>query len=93
MLRDFKISLEENSVLWKRGGHDTFGVRDAYTCWLFPTPLPSQKSAFGWIRSQPKLLFLLGRARGGRFSPWIGFKNGSGNSLIAVFCVVVKRKM
>ena len=66
MLRDLRISSEEDSVLWKGGGHGTFGVRDAYTCWLFPTPLPSQKSAFGWIRFQPKLFFLLGRPRGRR---------------------------
>ena len=62
--------------------------------WLSPVPAPSRINAFGWIRSQPKLFFfLLGRPHGGRFSPWISLKNGGGGSLIAVFCVVVKKKM
>ncbi|RVW47779.1 hypothetical protein CK203_091747 [Vitis vinifera] len=60
MLRDFRISLEDDLVLWKGGGHGTFGVRDAYTCSLFPTPLPSRKSAFGWIRSNQSCFFCLG---------------------------------
>ena len=41
---------------------------------------------FGWIRSQQKCLFLLGTTRGGRSSPWIGFKEGDDNSLTGVFC-------
>ena len=40
-----------------------------------------------------KVSFLLGKPRGGRSSPWIGFKEGDGSSLTVVFCVVVKRKM
>ena len=63
------------------------------TCWLLPIPLPSRLDAFGWTRSQLKLPFLLGKLRGGRSSHWIGFKNEGDSFLIAVFCVVVKRKM
>ena len=63
------------------------------TCWLLPIPSPSRLDAFGWTRSQLKLPFLLGRPRGGRSSPLIGLKNEDGGFLIAVFCVVVKRKM
>ncbi|RVX07561.1 Transposon TX1 uncharacterized 149 kDa protein [Vitis vinifera] len=37
---------------------------------------PSRIDAFGWIRSQQKFLFLLGKPRGGRSSLWIGFKEG-----------------
>ena len=44
-------------------------------------------------RSQPKRPFLLGKPRGGGFSPWISLKNGDGSSLTAVFCAGVKRKM
>ena len=69
------------------------GLRMLIICWLFPMSAPSRLNAFGRIRSQPKLLFLLGKPRGGRFSLWIGFKNGGGSSLTVVFCVVVKRKM
>ena len=69
------------------------GLRMLIICWLLPTHSPSRKSAFGWIRFQLKLLFLLGRPREGRFSLWIGLKNGGGSSLIAVFCVVAKRKV
>ena len=30
MLRDFKLSSEEDMVLWKGGGHGEYGVKDAY---------------------------------------------------------------
>ncbi|RVW53855.1 LINE-1 reverse transcriptase-like [Vitis vinifera] len=30
MLRDFKLSSEEDGVLWKRGGHGKYGVKEAY---------------------------------------------------------------
>ena len=30
MLKDFRISLEEDSVLWKGGGHGKYGVKVAY---------------------------------------------------------------
>ena len=39
MLRDFKISQEEDSVLWKGGGQGTFGVRDAYNLLVAPNTL------------------------------------------------------
>ena len=32
MLRDLRISLEEDSVIWKGGGHDRFRIRDATSC-------------------------------------------------------------
>ncbi|RVW80242.1 hypothetical protein CK203_044821 [Vitis vinifera] len=94
MLRDFRISSEEDVVLWKGGGHGKYGVKVAYNV-LAVTPMhaPFRINAFGWTRSQPKRPFLLGKSRGGRFSPWISFKKGVGSSLTAVFCVVVKRKM
>ena len=94
MLRDFRISSEEDVVLWKGGGHGKYGVKVAYNV-LAVTLMhaPFQINAFGWTRSQPKRPFLLGKPHGGRFSPWIGFKKGVGSSLTAVFCVVVKRKM
>ena len=36
MLRDFRISSEEDSVLWKGGGHGIFGVKDAYNVLVIP---------------------------------------------------------
>ena len=70
MLRDFGISSEEDAVLWKGGGHGKYGVKVAYNV-LAVTPMhaPFRINAFGWTRSQPKLPFLLGKPRGGRFSP------------------------
>ena len=55
--------------------------------------MPSRTDAFGWIRFQQKCLFLLGKLRGGRSSPWISFKEGGGSSLTGAFCVAVKRNM
>ncbi|RVW65713.1 LINE-1 retrotransposable element ORF2 protein [Vitis vinifera] len=67
MLRDLRISLEEDSVIWKGGGHGRFRIRDAYKLLTGPLmSLPSRKRAFGWTRSQPKLLFLRGRLLGRR---------------------------
>ncbi|RVX04845.1 LINE-1 retrotransposable element ORF2 protein [Vitis vinifera] len=60
MLRDFKISQEEDSVLWKGGGQGTFGVREAYNLLVIPNALAVPLDAFGWTRSHLKLLFLLG---------------------------------
>ena len=93
MLRDFKISQEEDSVVWRGGFKAPLESNMLITCWLLPIPSPSRLNAFGWTRSQQKLSFLLGKLRGGRSSHWIGLKNEGDSFLIAVFCVVVKRKM
>ena len=39
MLRDFKFSQEEDSVVWKGGGQGTFGVRHAYNLLVAPNTL------------------------------------------------------
>ena len=36
MLRDFRISSEEDSVFWKGGGSGIFGVKDAYNLLVAP---------------------------------------------------------
>ncbi|KAL6335875.1 hypothetical protein AAG906_003500 [Vitis piasezkii] len=36
MLRDYKISSEEDSVFWKGGGNGIFGVKDAYKLLVAP---------------------------------------------------------
>ena len=43
MLRDFRISSEEDSVLWKGGGHGAFGVRNAYNLLVAPNALAFSK--------------------------------------------------
>ncbi|RVW51312.1 hypothetical protein CK203_075470 [Vitis vinifera] len=85
MLRDFKISQEEDSVLWKGGGQGTFGVRDAYNLLVAPNALAFPVKCI-WVDKVPtKAAFLFGRLHGGRSSPWIGLKNESGSFLIVVF--------
>ena len=94
MLRDFRISSKEDSVFWKGGGHGIFGVKDAYNLLVVPNACAFLNKCI-WVDKVPTKVafFLFGRPRGGKFSLWIGFKNGGGSSLITVFCVVVKRKM
>ncbi|RVW38554.1 hypothetical protein CK203_075555 [Vitis vinifera] len=65
-VRDFKISQEEDSVVWRGGGQGTFGVRSAYNLLAAPNSIDSRLDAFGWTRSLLKLLFLLGKLHGGR---------------------------
>ena len=91
LLRDFKLTPEEDSVLWKGGDFDIFRIRVAYN--LLATLSFFWKKIFGWTRSQPKLLSLRGRLLGKKSSCWIGCKSVGGSSLIVVFCVVVKTKM
>ncbi|RVW93098.1 hypothetical protein CK203_031459 [Vitis vinifera] len=93
MLRDVKISQEEDSVVWRGGGQVFLELDMLTTCWLLLIPLTSRLDAFGWTRSLLKLPFLLGKLHGGRSLRWIGSKDEGGSFLIAVFCVVVKRKM
>ena len=45
MLRDFKISSEEDSVLWKGGGHGTFRIRDAYNLLAAPSAITFSKKS------------------------------------------------
>ncbi|RVW47373.1 LINE-1 retrotransposable element ORF2 protein [Vitis vinifera] len=92
LLRDFRTSPEEDSVRWKREGNGVFGAKGAYKMLIGSQPVLFRTDVFGWIRSQQKCLFLLGKLRGGRSSPWISFKEGGGSFLIGVFCVAVRGK-
>ena len=86
LLRDFRLSSEEDLVLWKGGGLDIFRIWVAYNLLAAPNPHVFPKKAFGWTRSQPKLLSLRGRLLGKKSSRWIGCKSEGGSSLIVVFC-------
>ena len=52
MLRDFSISSKEDLVLWKGGGHDTFGVRDAHNLLVAPNTLAFPKKCI-WVDKVP----------------------------------------
>ena len=67
MLRDLRISLEEDAVIWKGEGHGRFQIRDAYKLLTGSNVITFRKEAFGWTRSQPRLLFLHGRLLGRSF--------------------------
>ena len=52
MLRDFKISSEEDSVLWKGGGHGAFRIRDAYNLLAAPSAIAFPKKSI-WVDKVP----------------------------------------
>ncbi|RVW16672.1 LINE-1 reverse transcriptase-like [Vitis vinifera] len=67
LLRDLRTSLEEDAVIWKGESHGLFRIKDAYKLLAGSNVISFPKRAFGWIRFQPKLLFLLGRRLGRKF--------------------------
>ena len=91
-LRDVKLSSEEDGVIWKVGGHGKYGVKEAYNGLVVINACDFPHRGVWVNKVPPKWLFLLGKPRGGKFSPWIGCKKGAGSSLIVVFCVVVRRR-
>ena len=70
LLRDFRISSEEESVLWKGGGLDIFRIRDAYNLLAAPNPIvfpkksiwvdkvPTKVAFFAWEATWEKILTL-----------------------------------
>ena len=52
MLRDFKISLEEDSIFWKGGGSGIFGVKDAYNLLVAPNDFAFPKKCI-WVDKIP----------------------------------------
>ncbi|RVX03101.1 hypothetical protein CK203_016596 [Vitis vinifera] len=93
MLRDFKLSQEEDSVVWRGGGQGKFGVSCAYNLLAAPNSLEFPVRCI-WVDKVPtKAAFFAWEATWGKILPWIGSKEEGGSFLIAVFCVVVKRKM
>ena len=60
MLRDYRISLEEDSVFWKSGGNGIFGVKDAYKLLVAPNDFAFPKKCI-WVDKVPtKAAFCLG---------------------------------
>ncbi|RVW71548.1 hypothetical protein CK203_048001 [Vitis vinifera] len=48
MLRDLRISSEEDSVIWKGGGHGYFRIRDAYKLLTVPSAITFPKKSI-WV--------------------------------------------
>ncbi|RVW63201.1 putative ribonuclease H protein [Vitis vinifera] len=84
----WRPSLEEDSVLWKRGRNGHFRVKEAYSLLANPNDTVFPSSLFGWIGCQLKSLSLLGRRRGGRCLLWIvGVALGFSQKVTLVFFV------
>ncbi|RVX03442.1 hypothetical protein CK203_019816 [Vitis vinifera] len=70
MLRNFRISSEEDSVFWKGGGHGIFEVKDAYNLLVVPNACafpnkciwvdkaPTKVAFFAWETTWGKILTL-----------------------------------
>ena len=57
MLRDLRISSEEDSVIWKGGGHSSFRIRDAYKLLAAPSAITFPKKSI-WVDKVPtKVVF------------------------------------
>ncbi|RVW42718.1 Transposon TX1 uncharacterized 149 kDa protein [Vitis vinifera] len=50
--RDLRISSEEDSVIWKGGGHGSFWIRDAYKLLAAPSPITFPKKSI-WVDKVP----------------------------------------
>ncbi|RVW20855.1 Ubiquitin carboxyl-terminal hydrolase 4 [Vitis vinifera] len=91
-LRNYRVTVEEDSILWKEGADGLFKVKKAYRVLANAEGAASLIAMFGWTKFQQKLLFLLGKLLGGRFLLWIGYREEGGNSPTGVSYVNVKRK-
>ena len=57
MLRDLRISPDEDSVIWKGGGHGLFRIRDAYKLLIVPSDITFTKKSI-WVDKVPtKVVF------------------------------------
>ena len=52
MLRDLRISPDEDSVIWKGGGHGLFRIRDAYKLLTSPNVITFPKKSI-WVDKVP----------------------------------------
>ncbi|RVW55681.1 hypothetical protein CK203_105119 [Vitis vinifera] len=92
-LRNYRVSMEENSVFWRGGADGLFKVKEAYRVLINADEAVFPIAMFGWPKFQQKLFSLLGKLLGGRFLHWIGCREEDGTSLIGASCVDVKRKL
>ncbi|RVW34075.1 Transposon TX1 uncharacterized 149 kDa protein [Vitis vinifera] len=93
LLKDFRTSLEEDSVRWKREGNGVFGAKGAYNILSGSSAgvFPYRRI---WMDKVPtKVSFLLGKPRGGRSLLWISFREGGGSSQTSASYAAMKRKV
>ncbi|RVW43920.1 Translation machinery-associated protein 22 [Vitis vinifera] len=72
LLRDFRISSEEDSVLWKRGGLDIFRIQDAYNLLAAPNPLVFPKKSIWMDKVPTKVAFFAWEAIWEKNPHWSG---------------------
>ena len=66
MLRDYRISFEEDLVIWKGGGNGNFGVKEAYNLLLAPNEIAFLKKCI-WVDKVPtKVAFFAWEATWGK---------------------------
>ncbi|RVW61924.1 hypothetical protein CK203_064913 [Vitis vinifera] len=92
VLRDYSVTVEDDSVCWKKGEDGLFKVKYAYNVLANSQGLDFPHSNV-WVGKVPtKIAFFAWEATWGKSSLWIGCKEEGGIYLIGVFCVGVKRK-
>ena len=105
MLRDLRISSEEDSVIWKGGGHGSFQIRDAYKLLAAPSAItfpkksiwvdkvPTKVAFFAWEATWEKILTLDRLQRRGWHLPnrcfLCGYEEKNVNHIL-LHCIVVK---
>ncbi|RVW25029.1 putative ribonuclease H protein [Vitis vinifera] len=93
VLRDYKPSMEEDSVCWKGGRNGKFRVKEAYRLVTRPNDIVFPSRCI-WVDSVPtKVAFYAWEATWGGCSLLIDFRKEDGSFLIVVFYVVVKKKL
>ena len=105
MLRDFRISSKEDSVLWKGGGHGKYGVKDAYNVLAVPNAcafltkciwvdkVPTKAAFFAWKATWGKILTLDKLKKRGWHLPHHCFLRGCEEenvNHILLHCIVVR---
>ncbi|RVW79808.1 LINE-1 retrotransposable element ORF2 protein [Vitis vinifera] len=92
-LRNYRVSMEEDSVFWRGGADGLFKVKEAYRVLV-----NADEAAFPhsnvWVAKVPtKIIFFAWEATWGRFLHWIDCREEDGTFLIGASCVDVKRKL
>ena len=66
MLRDYRISSKEDSVIWKGGGNGKIGVKEAYNLLIAPIEIAFPKKCI-WVDKVPtKVAFFAWEATWGK---------------------------
>ena len=66
LLRDCRVSLEEDSIFWKGGGSGIFGVKDAYILLVTPNDFAFPKKNICVDKAPTKAVFFAWEATWGK---------------------------